>query len=76
VAILIIVTILVVSGGFTTLWAKGTGNLKQQGNIENPDNDDVMTIFDKCPCDYGEEENQGCPEGPIPEKPDRSCLDD
>jgi len=80
VAIILIVTALVVIGSFTNIWAKGTGELRK-GTVEYDDGDTIPTIFDKCPCEAGIEENQGClKDKPIPKTPEeiklaRKCLE-
>ena len=33
------------------------------GGSRDYDNDGIVDYFDKCPCDKGEEEEDGCPTG-------------
>ena len=81
VAIILAFTAFIVLGWFADFWAKGAGELKKRLPVEYDDEDDIPYIFDKCPCEKGVEENQGCPEGKeIPKtqeqiKEARECLE-
>ena len=76
---MIVATLLVVfvaSGLFTKLFgqsAKGVSN--QIDSAGDFDNDGVINLQDKCPCDGGFIENDGCKSNnPTDEQKKRDCL--
>lgn len=61
VAIIVLIVVVVVIFAFTKLFNKGTGGLGEQIDaLGDEDGDNIANMFDKCPCDPGEKEFDGC----------------
>ena len=62
-------------GYFGWLRKGATGINEQFDKAGDPDNDNVINLVDKCPCKFGDADNNGCPIGIKPtENEDKACL--
>ena len=59
-AILLIVMIVVIAA-FSRLFGKETGQIEDKIKaLDDTDGDDIINMFDKCPCWCGTDEFKGC----------------
>ena len=69
IAILLIVMVVVIAM-FSKLLGKEAGQIEDQiSSVGDEDNDNVVNMFDKCPCQAGDSDNDGCPIGVTPPTP-------
>ncbi len=77
--VLLLIFLFVYSGAWTKLFGAGISEIKGQTSEYGPggdyDGDGVINLADKCPCQAGEIENNGCNSGYKPkENEDKTCL--
>jgi len=84
-AVILLITVFVVIGSFTNIWAKGTGEIRSSFDAnKDADGDGIINAFDKCPCGSAsdQEKFQGCSsESSIPKTPEtikttQKCLNE
>ena len=62
--VILLLFLAIYTGVFTKLFGKGASGINDQfGSAGDPDNDNVINLVDKCPCQSGEQDNEGCPSG-------------
>ena len=60
----LLIFLLIYMGVWSRLFGKSTSGLNEQIDMTgDKDQDNVMNRFDKCPCNTGDAENEGCPIG-------------
>ena len=60
-AVIVLVTLIAILSVFTNLFEKQTDNVGNQiDGLDDEDGDEVINMFDKCPCIVGEREYDGC----------------
>lgn len=70
---LLLLFLLIYSGVWSKLFGKSASSLSEQiGSADDYDKDGVINIVDKCPCQAGDPNNDGCPYTNRNE--DRLCL--
>lgn len=74
---LLLIFFVIYAAGFFDFWGKGLGTLNDQVQFGgDADNDGVINGRDKCPCDPGEIENDGCRLGhDSMDNENRDCLE-
>jgi len=75
IAAILLVTIIVIISVFTKLIGKETDQISDQiDSLDDEDDDGIINMFDKCPCEQGTKDDSGCPVGVDPPKPKpKSC---